>query len=75
MRTRLGLEGGKGIAGESGLGELDDDELQRLSSGLVETARLLGGNVNIKLALGTFFSDWAGRLSVKPRVFGRGLSP
>jgi DNA polymerase-3 subunit delta' len=70
MRARLGLEAGRGLSGESGPGGLDDDELQRLSAGLVETVRLLGGNVNMKLALGSFFSDWAGRLTGGPRVSG-----
>jgi hypothetical protein len=49
------------------LKEAEDGELHRLAARLVEASRLLAGNVNAKLVLGTLFADWvdeAGKRSV-----------
>jgi DNA polymerase-3 subunit delta' len=56
LRFRLGLEGsGAG----SGLEGIDTARLVQLGGDLMETARLLDGNVNVKLAMGALFSPWA----------------
>jgi DNA polymerase-3 subunit delta' len=59
IRRRLGLEGGAEPARWAVLREADDNELHRLAARLVEASRLLAGNVNAKLILGTLFVEWA----------------
>ena len=58
IRRRLGLQ----VAAEPSrwgvLKEAEDGELHRLAARLVEASRLLAGNVNAKLVVGTLFADW-----------------
>ncbi len=58
IRRRLGLEKAAEPARWAVLEEAKDDELRRLATHLVEASRLLAGNVNAKLVLGTLFADW-----------------
>jgi len=67
IRRRLGLEGSGSPARWAVLREAEDGELHRLADRLIEASRLLAGNVNAKLVLGTLFAEWvdeAGKRSV-----------
>jgi DNA polymerase-3 subunit delta' len=72
MRRRLGL-GGAGRE-NTALEHMGEGELLRLSADLVKTSRLLESNVNVKLALGSLFSAWAGSFARESRegVPGKG---
>ena len=65
MRRRLGLDVPE--REKTGLEHMDEGELLRLSADLVETSRLLDSNVNVKLALGSLFSAWAGSFACEGR--------
>lgn len=70
IRARLGLAGEGTAAGEANLADMGEGDLLLLAAALVETSRLLDGNVNVKLALGSLFAGWAERVPA-----ARGLSP
>ncbi len=75
VRRRLGVGAAPPGAGEVPLNGLSDGQLHQLASSLVETARLLAGNVNVKLALGGLFGQWVrerppGRMTVGPGAPG-----
>jgi DNA polymerase-3 subunit delta' len=57
LRRRIGL-GGEDRE-ETGMGQMGEGDLLRLSDDLVNTSRLLERNANVKLALGSLFSAWA----------------
>jgi DNA polymerase-3 subunit delta' len=50
--------GGGAAAGSRALEGMSGEQLHRLASRLMETSRLLAGNVNVKLALGDVFGRW-----------------
>jgi len=58
IRRRLGLPVAAAPSRWAVLQEADEGELHRLAARLVEASRLLAGNVNAKLVLGTLFADW-----------------
>ena len=59
IRGRLGLAEEGTAAGEADLAGMGENDLLLLAAALVETSRLLDGNVNVKLALGNLFAGWA----------------
>jgi len=65
MRRRLGLGGA--ARGNTGLEQMGEGELLRLSADLVKTSRLLESNVNVKLALGSLFCAWSGSFARESR--------
>jgi DNA polymerase-3 subunit delta' len=60
LRKKFHRGGAPAAAGSPALEGMSGEELHRLASGLMETSRLLAGNVNVKLALGDVFGRWDG---------------